>query len=158
MNKKSVALHALTTLGPEMNPQYPLNRRLGRSQSWSGRSDGKYLVSAGIWTPDRPAPSLVAILTTLLQFLMHYLHIPFYILLFCFLHLASFACWTPTTHLCIHHIVHILGVPCPFMFSATVSGEFKYFAVWYCVNGWVVLDVLKNQKCLCLQEWTVHEG
>ena len=43
--------------------RYPLDRKLGGPQSWSGRFGGEYksLVPTGIRTPARPVRSLIAV-------------------------------------------------------------------------------------------------
>ena len=57
-------VQAASPLGKE--PRYSLNRRLSRPQRWFERfGEEKKLVPIGNITPERPAPTLVTIPTTL---------------------------------------------------------------------------------------------
>jgi hypothetical protein len=62
-------LHAPAALPPGKDPWYPLGRRLGGTQSRSGRGDeeknSQPLPAMQPWIPDRQARSLVAIPTEL---------------------------------------------------------------------------------------------
>ena len=62
-------LHVSLVLPQTKEPRCPSNRRLNGSQIWCKRGEEKNLVHVGIRTPDRPARSIVTVLTELCRLL-----------------------------------------------------------------------------------------